>query len=183
MAGEDGDRGPSPADTKRRLSRRDLLRRLVGETGQRPGASVSGFDTLTRRADQLARDQQYDAASELYQRIIDREPIHPEAWRCKGWCLMRLGRHAEAREAWRTLLRSGPGDGHAVLYTGMSHALEGDIESALEVWRTYRDYNTVLIMREINLILHAASEGEPLEGESLACRIEDAIRRQEQPRR
>ncbi len=179
MPDNDDAKPPPKIDTTRRFSRRNLLRRLGGQKEDRPGASALGFDTLARQADRLVREQQYEQALLLYRRMIEREPSHREAWRYKGWCLLKLGRPVEAREALEKLLNSNPDDGHALLYTGISHALENNIEAALEVWRRYRDYSRVLIVREINLILFEADQEEPLEGEALARRIEDAIRRQE----
>ena len=139
-----------------------------------------GFDNLGREADRLIREQQYEQALAVYERMTARDPGQREAWRYKGWCLIKLERPAEARDALHTLLKSHPDDGPALLYAGMTHAMEGDVELALDVWGRYRDYTKVLIMREINLMRYEADQDEPLEGSDMARRIEDAIRRQEQ---
>ena len=180
MPDNDDKKNPPQVDTRRRLSRRNLLRRLGGQREDRPGAAAMGFDNLGREADRLIREQQYEQALAVYERMTERDPRHREAWRYKGWCLIKLDRPVEARDALQTLLKSHPDDGFALLYTGMTHAMEGDVELALDIWRQYRDYAKVLIMREINLMLYEADQDEPLEGKDLTRRIEDAIRRQEQ---
>ena len=180
MPDNDDKKNPPQVDTRRRLSRRNLLRRLGGQREDRPGAAAMGFDNLGREADRLIREQQYEQALAVYERMTERDPRHREAWRYKGWCLINLDRPAEARNALQILLKSHSDDGHALLYTGMTHAMEGDVELALDVWRQYRDYAKVLIMREINLMLDEADQDKPLEGTDLTRRIEDAIRRQAQ---
>lgn len=182
MAGTNDKKNPPRLDATRRLSRRNLLRRLGGQREDRPGASAMGFDRLGREADRMIRTERYERALALYERMTERDPGQREAWRYKGWCLIKLGRQAEARNALRPLLEAHPDDGPALLYTGIAHALQGEIELALEVWGRYRDYTKVLIMREINLMRYEADQDEPLEGRSMARRIERAIRRQqEQP--
>ena len=177
---DDDKKNPPQVDTKRRLSRRSLLRRLGGQREDRPGAAAMGFDNLGREADRLIREQQYEQALAVYERMTEREPGHREAWRYKGWCLIKLDRPVEARDALQTLLKSHSDDGHALLYTGMTHAMEGNVEQALDVWRQYQDYAKVLIMREINVMLYEAEQDQPLDGKDLTRRIEDAIQQQGQ---
>lgn len=180
MADHD-DKKPLPKhDTKRRLSRRNLLRRLGGQREDRPGAASLGFDALARDADQAIREQRYEQALALYERMVEREPAHREAWRYRGWCLLKLERFAEAQSVLNSLLQAHPGDGHGLLYLGLSHAMANKIDQALVAWAEYHDYSKVLILREINLIRFEAEDGESLNGPALARRIEDAIRRQEQ---
>lgn len=138
------------------------------------------FDMLGREADRLIREQQYEPALAVYERMIEREPRHREAWRYKAWCLIKLNRPAEARDALQTVLKSDPDDGPALLYTGLAYAIEDEVERALEVLRRYRDYTKVLIMREINLMLYEVEQDEPLQGKDLVRRIENAIQRQDQ---
>ncbi|MCA1780044.1 MAG: tetratricopeptide repeat protein [Xanthomonadaceae bacterium] len=180
MSDNDDKKNPPQVDTKRRLSRRNLLRRLGGQHEDRPGKAAMGIDNLGREADSMIREQQYEKALAVYERMTERDPRHREAWRYRGWCLIKLNRPAEARDALQTLLKSHPDDGHALLYTGMTHAMQDDVELALDVWRRYRDYTKVLIMREINLMLYEADQDESLQGKDLIRWIEDAIRRQEQ---
>lgn len=175
------DRGDSgPIDPKHRFSRRNLLRRLAGQTEDRPGASSLGFDAGEREADRLVRDGRYADALVCFDRMIEREPAHREALRNRGWCLWMLDRQQEARETWRLLLDAYPEDHVARLYTGLSYAREDRVQEAMDAWREYRDYRKVKIMRQINLALFEEAEGEALDGPKLADRIEKAIDEQDQ---
>ena len=162
-----------------KLSRRELFGRLVGRSRSDAMAEKSpDSHPSTLRADELLRAGEYQKASELYARLILREPDFSEGYRKLGWCYLRLGETQEARRVLEQLLEQQPDDATALLYVGLSHAHEGAAEKAVTVWQHVHDYNRIVVQREINLVQFLSQSGQVPSAEELVEKIEQAIAEQ-----
>ncbi|WP_045215068.1 tetratricopeptide repeat protein [Desulfonatronovibrio magnus] len=159
-----------------KFSRRDLFRGFMRHVrGQDMEEESSGFDPDIVQADRLLREKDYELAAQSYEACLLKEPLHQEALRKLGFCRLRLGDSHEARKVWERLLTIKPGDDYAVLYTGLSHAIDGDIQAAAAAWRKYFNIKTPHIQREINLTLALVERGDDLEPQEVVRSIEQAI--------
>lgn len=164
---------------KSTLSRRELFGRLVGRSRSEAQAEKApDRHPSTLRADELLRAGDYQNASELYARLVLREPEFAEAYRKLGWCYLRLGETAEARRVLEELLDREPDDATALLYVGLSHAHDGSAEKAVTVWHHVHDYNRIVIQREVNLNLFLAQSGQLPTADELVEKVEQAIAEQ-----
>ena len=161
-------------------ARRNFLRRLCGQsvTSDQPGVAGTGIDALARAADRCVSEDDFERGLELYTQLVASEPEHLEALRGKSWCELKLDRFEAARITLDELAQIDPGSHFPCLYTGLSYAREGKLELALEAWREYKNYQQILIAREINLILLASDDQQPLLASEVAERVESAIERQ-----
>jgi hypothetical protein len=71
------------------------------------------------QAEQLLRDRQTEMACALGERIRDRAPAPPAAFRFLGKCYLRLGRVSEAKEHYRRYLELEPGSPDALFIQGI----------------------------------------------------------------
>ncbi len=167
-----------------KLSRRDLFKGFMRQLRrQEEQDESSGMAPEVLKADWLLREGKYQEAAEAYARCLDKEPGHLEALRRLGFCRMKLNQTEEARRVWEKLKRYRPGDDYAALYTGLSHAMDGEAEKAVAVWRTYLNIKQPLIQRQVNLILALHERGDQLDPAQMVRSIEEAILEQKKTRR
>lgn len=167
------------ASKKSTLSRRELFGRLVGrQRSESMAERAPDHHPASLRADELLRAGDFQRAGELYARLVLQAPEFNEAYRRLGWCHLKLGRMGPARQTLEQLLEREPADATALLYVGLSHALEGSAEHALTVWRDVHDYNRIVVQRELNLILFLHDSGETPAADELAERIQRVIEEQ-----
>lgn len=164
------------SDRNSKLSRRELFGRMVGHTRSQARAERSPDEhPATRRADDLLRAGDYEKASELYARLLMRDPDFLHGYRRLGWCYLKLEQTVEARRVLEDLLRRQGDDATALLYIGLAHAMDGAADKAVTVWREVHDYNRIVIQREVNFILFQADNGETHSAEDLVERVEKVI--------
>ena len=175
------ERGPDKGRHLNR-SRRNFLRGFFGQnvSSDQPVAAGTGIDGLARAADRSVGEDDFERGLELFTQLVASEPEHLEALRGKSWCELRLGRFEEARMTLDELAQIDPGSHFPCLYRGLSHALEGNLELALDAWREYKNYQQILIAREINLVLLASDSEQLLEASEVAERVKNAIELQAQ---
>ena len=165
--------------TIRKFSRRDLFRGFISHVrGQDVEDESSGVDPDALEADKLLKEKKYQEAADLYCACLDQEPAHVEALRRLGYCRLRQGRLAEARQIWETLFEIKPGDNFAVLYSGLSHVMENNVDAAVKVWKSFFNIKQPHIQREINLILALHERGDELDAAETVKSVEEAIVRQ-----
>lgn len=171
-------RQPAAMDRKSdKLSRRGLFQRLVGQGDSLdPVFASAGFDPQIRRADDSLKAGEYRSAIALYERAIQQEPAHLQAREKLGYCYLKIGHTARARDVWQALLELAPDNDFALLYSGLSEAMDGSVDRALEVWKGYRNYKQVHIQRELNVLRFLYERGEELSADEVVQRIEAAIR-------
>ena len=163
----------------RKFSRRDLFRGFISHVrGQDLVDESSGIDPDVLEADKLLKEKKYQEAAELYSVCLDQEPAHVEALRKLGYCRLRQGRFGEARQTWEKLFSIKPGDHFAVLYSGLSHAMENNIDDAVKAWKSFFNIKQPHIQREINLILALHERGDELDPAETVKSVEEAIARQ-----
>ena len=167
------------ASNKSTLSRRELFGRLVGRSRSETMAERAPDEhPASLRADELLHSGDFQAAGELYARLVLQAPDFNEAYRRLAWCHLRLGRTSEARQALEQLLEREPADATSLLYIGLSHAMDGAAEHAVTVWRDVHDYNRIVVQREVNLILFLHDSGDTPGPEDLSERIQRVIEEQ-----
>ncbi len=167
-----------------KYSRRDLFRGFLRQVrGQDTEHEASGFDPDVLRADRLLRENNYQEAANLYAFCLKKEPDHSEAWQRLGYCRLKLNQTSGARQAWEELSRIRPGDHFAALYTGLSYAMDGNIQKAVDAWKSYFNIKQPLIQREINLILALHERGDRLEPAEVTKSVKEAIDAQIQSQR
>lgn len=161
------------------MSRRELFGRMVGQSRSATRAEQAPDEhPATLRADDLLRAGDYEKASELYARLIMREPDFLQGYRRLGWCYLKLGQTAEARRVLEDLLARQGDDATALLYVGLTHAMDGAPDKAITVWRDVQDYNRIVVQREVNFIIFQHDGGTTPEAQDLVERIESAIAEQ-----
>ncbi|MFO7727611.1 MAG: tetratricopeptide repeat protein [Desulfonatronovibrio sp.] len=159
-----------------RFSRRDLFKGFMRHVrGQDMEEEGSGLSPEVCRADQLLREKQYREAADIFAVCLQEEPGHVEALRKLGYCQLKLDQLAQARQTWEKLTTIKPGDHFAVLYTGLSHAMENDADRAVAVWKKYFNIKQPFIQREINLILALHERGDALDPAQMVKSVEEAI--------
>jgi tetratricopeptide (TPR) repeat protein len=136
---------------------------------------TSGLHPQIIEADRLLRAKNYQEAAKLYAACQENEPGHAEALKKLGFCLLKMNKTAEARQAWDTLHKIKPGDHFAALYTGLSHAMDDNVQEAVSAWKSYFNIKHPLIQREINLILALHERGDQLDPADLVKSVEEAI--------
>ncbi len=162
-----------------KLSRRELFGRLAGRSRSETRARQAPDEhPATLRADELLRGGDYEKAAELYARLLMREPEFPQGYRRLGWCYLKLGQTSEARRVLEDLLQREGDDATALLYIGLSHAMDGAADKAVTVWRDVHDYNRIVVQREVNFILFQADSGQAPDAEYLVERVEKVIAEQ-----
>jgi tetratricopeptide (TPR) repeat protein len=139
---------------------------------------TSGLHPQIIKADRLLRAENYQEAAKLYAACQENEPGHAEALRKLGFCLLKMNKTAEARQAWYKLNQIKPGDHFAALYTGLSHAMDDNVQEAISAWKSYFNIKHPFIQREINLILALHERGDHLDADQLVKSVEEAITRQ-----
>ncbi len=148
--------------------------------GQAMEDQASGIDPEVFEADRLLREKRYAEAAESFAACLKKEPAHEEALRKLGYCKLKLKETREAREVWERLMQLRPRDHFAVLYTGLSHAMDRDVHQAVQIWKSYFNIKQPHIQREINLILALHEKGDELDPVELVDSVEQAIARQKQ---
>ena len=173
--------GPGNSRYQLNRSRRNFLRRICCQSvnSEQPVGAGTGIDTLARAADRLVGEDDFERALKLYTQLVASEPEHLEALRGKSWCELKLDRFEAARMTLGELVQIDPGSYFPCLYRGLSYAREGNLELALQSWREYKNYQQILIAREINLVLLASDNKQPLLAREVAERVESAIERQD----
>lgn len=167
------------ASKKTTLSRRELFGRLVGQSRSETRAEQAPDEhPAALRADELLRAGDYQKASELYARLVLKDAGFLNAYRRLGWCYLKLEQTGEARRVLEELLARESDDAVALLYVGLAHAMDGEAEKAVTVWRHVHDYNRIVVQREVNLILFLADSGDPPAADNLVERIERVIAEQ-----
>lgn len=167
------------SDKKDKLSRRELFGRVTGRSRSEARAEQAPDEhPAAQRADDLLRQGDYQKASELYARLLMREPDFLQGYRRLGWCYLKLEQTAEARRVLEDLLERQGDDATGLLYVGLSHAMDGAADNAVTVWRDVHNYNHIVVQREVNFILFQSDSGETPSAEDLVERIEKAIAEQ-----
>lgn len=136
---------------------------------------TSGLHPQIIKADRLLRAKNYQEAAKLYAACQENEPGHAEALLKLGFCLLKINKTAEARQAWDKLNQIKPGDHLAALYTGLSHAMDNNVQKAINSWKSYFNIKQPLIQREINLILALHERGDQLDPAEVVKSVEEAI--------
>lgn len=164
-----------------RFSRRDLFKGFMRHVrGRWEEDQGSGLDPEAVRCDGLLKEKKYQEAARCFEACLENEPEHVEALQKLGYCLMKQGDTGRARQIWARLLGFKPGDQFALLYTGLSLAMEGQAQEAVQVWKKYFNISQPHIQREINLILALYERGEELDARDMVSSMEEAIARQKQ---
>ncbi len=167
------------SDSKSKLSRRELFGRIMGQSRSIARAEQAPDEhPATLRADDLLRAGDYEKASELYARLLMREPDFLQGYRRLGWCYLKLGQTAEARQVLEKLLERQGDDATALLYVGLAHAMDGAPDKAVTVWRCVQDYKRIVVQREVNFIIFQCDGGLLPDAVDLVERIENAIAEQ-----
>lgn len=164
------------AERSSKLSRRELFGRLAGRS-RSPARAEQAPDEhpAALRADDLLRRGDYEQAGELYARVLMRAPDFLQAYRRLGWCYLKQGQTGEARRVLEDLLQRQGDDATALLYVGLTHAMDGSADKAVTVWREVHDYNRIVVQREVNLILFLSDSGQVPEAADLVERINQVI--------
>lgn len=167
------------SDRSDKLSRRELFGRMAGRSRSETRARQAPDEhPAAVRAEDLLRSGDYEKASELYARLLLREPDFLPGYRRLGWCYLKLDQTSEARRVLEELLERQGDDATALLYIGLAHAMDGAADKAVTVWREVHDYNRIVVQREINFILFQADSGETHSAEDLVERVEKVIAEQ-----
>jgi tetratricopeptide (TPR) repeat protein/transglutaminase-like putative cysteine protease len=97
-------------------------------------ASASADDLL---AAGLASLDAGDARSAvpLFQRVVQLNPRHKEAWNDLGLAYLRLGKYSDAASAFRKQLEVSPADEHAGNYLGVALERQQDFDGAIAAFR------------------------------------------------
>lgn len=146
--------------------------------GQGMEEESSGLDPDVFEADKLLKDKKYEDAAKAFEACLKNEPSHEEALRKLGYCRLKLNQTEAAREAWQRLMKIRPSDSFSVLYTGLSHALDGNSLEAVAAWKKYFNIKQPHIQREINLILALHERGEEIDPSEMVKSVQEAISRQ-----
>jgi tetratricopeptide (TPR) repeat protein len=136
---------------------------------------TSGLHPQIIKADWLLREEKYHEAAELYASCLKKEPGHTEALRKLGFCRLKLNQTQEARQAWDKLNQIRPGDHFVALYTGLSHAMDNNVQKAINSWKSYFNIKQPLIQREINLIMALHERGDHLDPAEVVKSVEEAM--------
>ena len=163
----------------KKMSRRDLLMGAVRRIrGDQWNEAPSGVEPLAVEADRLLREGEIEAAVAKYREVLDGEPLHFEARRKTGYCRYMLGEMEAAREAFEEVMHHRPRDPFCLLYLGLSHAKEGNLEWAMSAWRGYFNLEQHLVQRAVNVHMALYEDGEELDALTVAGAIETAIEEQ-----
>lgn len=146
--------------------------------GQDMEEESSGLDPDVYEADRLLKDKKYEEAAMAFEACLKNEPSHEEALRKLGYCYLKLNQTEAAREAWKRLMNIRPGDSFSVLYTGLSHAMDGNPKDAVAAWKKYFNIKQPHIQREINLILALHERGDEPDPSEMVKSVQEAIENQ-----
>jgi enediyne biosynthesis protein E4 len=86
-------------------------------------AEARRFWVLRDSANALFTQGRWAPAAELFQEMLDLDPLHEDARYSLGNALLELGRYDEAMEAWRRLLEVNPASARAWIQTGILRAM------------------------------------------------------------
>jgi len=81
------------------------------------------FWDMRREVAQSIREQKWEEAAHILDRMLTLDPRHEDALYERGNCFLELGRYAEAKASWEELLRVNPGATRAWTQIGGLHAL------------------------------------------------------------
>jgi tetratricopeptide (TPR) repeat protein len=98
---------------------------------------VRRFWDMRREVARAIREQKWDEAVLVLDRMLALDPRHEDALYERGNCLLELGRYREAKSSWEELLRVNPGATRAWTQIGGLHALP-DAEDLFDLDRACR---------------------------------------------
>ncbi|RQD63084.1 MAG: hypothetical protein D5R98_05165 [Desulfonatronovibrio sp. MSAO_Bac4] len=161
-----------------KFSRRDLFKGFMGHIRGQDMEGSSGLGPDVFEADRLLKDKKYEEAAKAFEACLENEPSHEEALRKLGYCHLKLSDTGAAREVWKRVMNMRPSDPFSVLYTGLSHAMDGNSADAVAAWKKYFNIKQPHIQREINLILALHERGDELDPSEMVKSVQEAILKQ-----
>jgi tetratricopeptide (TPR) repeat protein/transglutaminase-like putative cysteine protease len=81
------------------------------------------------------------SAIPLFERIVELDPRHPQAWNNLGLAYLQVGKNEEADSAFRKQLDINPSDKHANDYLGLALERQGKYDKAAAAFRKQIDVN------------------------------------------
>lgn len=97
------------------------------------GSSSSKKPSEYRQAVKAIKKEDYAAAAELLQKVLDDSPKNADAWNYMGYSLRNLGRYDEALTAYQTALDLKPKHKGALEYLGELYLQTDQPEKAKEM--------------------------------------------------
>ncbi len=124
--------------------------------------SIDEFDGDARRglANAYVNLDQPEDALVLYDALIDWDPYDHRAWNGKGVALDMLARHSEAQVAYREGLAAAPGNPNLSNNLGLSLALTGQLDEAIEVLSAVAEGRADIVTARQNLALAHGLNGD-----------------------
>jgi Flp pilus assembly protein TadD len=90
---------------------------------------------LAEKASQRARQGEYGKARDIYRRVLELDPAHPNARRDLGMICVETGDNNEAKDSLIDSLRLFPDDAWSLVVLGNQYAKEDDHETAIRFVR------------------------------------------------
>jgi tetratricopeptide (TPR) repeat protein len=115
-------RSPSAAHLGRAHGENEFSILAETETHLSPD-EVRRFWDMRREVARAIREQKWEEAAQVLDRMLALDPHHEDALYERGNCFLELGRYADAKTSWEELLRVNPGATRAWTQIGGLHAL------------------------------------------------------------
>jgi TonB family protein len=113
-----------------------------------PGTSVL---TLTRAADQAAKNRDYSTCAQLLEKVISIDPKAKNAYNYLGWTYNSLGQYQKAEAALRKAIEQDPNDPRAYNNLGQALAYQKKYDEAIPQYRKQIELNPKDIWAYANL--------------------------------
>ncbi len=113
---------------------------------QAPGAGAAAKDNesaddLFRAGVQALQNQHYEAAAELFQRVVKLEPKHKDAWNDLGNAYLMQGKTDEAISAFQTQIANNAYDGYAYNNLGRAYERQQRYDDAIKQFQKQIEIN------------------------------------------
>ncbi|WP_147819961.1 tetratricopeptide repeat protein [Salidesulfovibrio onnuriiensis] len=167
--------------TKVNASRRNFLfgavRRLKGEeVGDGPIAATTETIPLLTRANGHYAAGEYEEATEAYREYLKIEKNDLDVRLQLGKCMYAAGKYAASRVEFKRVLKVREKDSEAIVYLGLTHARNGNLEQAAAAWEDFFDISNVALLRELNLQKGLIETRDAESPELVAEAVEKALR-------
>lgn len=134
-----------------------------------PGAEVESLARIHRDAAERVDRGDVDGAVATLRGVVEARPDDACAWHCLSEVLERAGRSDEAADALRRSITLDPVLGHASLFEGDRHWLNGDWERAREAYARYLDelpvgpFTAYALRREAGSLMRLRRDAEAID--------------------
>jgi len=127
---------PMDEDTKEAAEGADKLEEAPKAGWVQSVLKTKLAERILRKGLKLYRNQAYESAVSLFQRIIEAYPDFKEAHRALGNAYFRQRRYPEALAAYHRVKELDPHDAEAYENVGVIYANAGEYEKAIEEWQS-----------------------------------------------